>query len=148
MKRLIDWITDALRERTILLKMLSFGIVGLINVSVDFGVFVICYKMFLLQLVASNALAWIVAVCGSYVLNTMFTFRVESGQRLRIRDFVRFACSGLIGEIVATAVLVFLSLYITVFIAKGVSIIVGFGVNFSMSNFFVFRRRASALPPL
>jgi putative flippase GtrA len=73
----------------------------------------------------------------------MITFSKESGRTLRWKDFLRFAASGLLVEIVATGVLVLLSHYTVIVLAKGVSLVIGFGVNFSMSNFVVFRRRTA-----
>jgi putative flippase GtrA len=58
--------------------MLSFGVIGLGNTVIDFGVFAFAYKVLELLLVASNVLAWLVAVSGSYVMNTTVTFRAES----------------------------------------------------------------------
>jgi len=51
-----------------------------------FGVFTFAYKVLELPLVASNVLAWLVAVSGSYVMNTMIAFRAESGRMLRRKD--------------------------------------------------------------
>ena len=122
-------------------KILRFALIGVGNTLVDFSVFTIAYKVIGLPIVASNVAAWLVAVTGSYVLNTYITFHVESGRLLRYRDYLTFAASGVLGMVMTTAVLLLLSLYVHVMVAKAISILVGFAVNFTMSNLVVFRAR-------
>ncbi len=86
MKSLLHRIRAVWHSRPILLKMFSFGVIGLGNTVIDFGVFTFAYKVLELPLVASNVLAWLVAVSGSYVMNTMIAFRAESGRMLRRKD--------------------------------------------------------------
>jgi GtrA-like protein len=57
-------------------------------------------------LVASNVLAWLVAVSGSYVMNTTITFRAESGRVLRGTDYLRFVVSGVLGAVATTTLMV------------------------------------------
>jgi putative flippase GtrA len=94
-----------------------------------------------LPIVPSNVLAWLVAVSGSYVMNTIITFRTESGQILRRIDYLKFVASGILGVCAATTTLVVLSFYVQIFVAKLLSILVSFGANFTMSHFIVFRPR-------
>ncbi len=74
-------------------------------------------------------------------MNTMITFRTESGQILRRSDYLKFVASGILGVCAATTTLVVLSFYVQVFVAKLLSILVSFGTNFTMSHFVVFRPR-------
>lgn len=128
------------RSRTSL-KLVSFALVGIGNTAIDFGVFTLCYELLELPLVPANVIAWLVAVSCSYVVNTMTTFSAESGRVLRRRDYLSFMASGVLGVIATTVTLVVLSHYMQVMIAKLISILVGFLVNFTMSNFVVFRAR-------
>ena len=130
-----------LRSPSMRQKILRFALIGVGNTLVDFSVFTIAYKVVGLPIVASNVVAWLVAVTGSYVLNTYITFHVESGRLLRYRDYLTFAASGVLGMVMTTAVLLLLSLYVHVMVAKAISILVGFAVNFTMSNLVVFRAR-------
>lgn len=122
-------------------KIISFALVGICNTVVDFAAFTFAYEILTLSLVASNVMAWLVAVTFSYVLNTLTTFHRETGRVLRRNDYLNFVASGVLGVIATTTTLVVLSSYLHVMIAKLASILVGFIVNFTMSNFFVFRRR-------
>src|SRR3954451_21358714 len=120
-----------------ILKMVSFAVIGIGNTLVDFVVFALAYKLGM-PLVPSNVLAWLVAVSGSYVFNTLITFRHESGRILRWEDYLKFVAAGILGMFAATMTLVALSYQIEIFAAKLVSILVGFAANFSMSHFVVF----------
>lgn len=125
------------------LKILNFAAIGVANTVVDFAIFTIAYKSMSLPLVASNVIAWLIAVSGSYVLNTTITFKSETGKVLRLKDYIAFVASGVLGMVATTTVLMLLSLFIYVMIAKAISILVSFAVNFTMSNLVVFRPRTS-----
>jgi putative flippase GtrA len=56
MKSLLHPIRALWHSCPILLKMLSFGVIGLGNTVIDFGVFTLAYKVLELPLVASNVL--------------------------------------------------------------------------------------------
>jgi len=130
-----------LRQSKISLKLISFALVGVGNTAIDFGIFMLCYRLLELPLIASNVSAWLVAVSCSYVMNTFTTFSAESGRVLRRRDYISFVLSGIVGVVATTAVLVVMSNFVQVVFAKLLSILAGFLVNFTMSNFLVFRSR-------
>jgi putative flippase GtrA len=140
-------IAGAWKQRTILAKLFSFASIGVVNVVIDLSVFTIALQIIHLPLVASNVVAWAVAVTGSYAMNTKITFGKETGGALSLGQYLRFAASGILGVTVATTVLVILSRYMSVPIAKLASIAAGFAVNFSMSHFVVFRGARDGLPP-
>src|ERR1051325_11269490 len=75
-------------------KAISFGLVGVVNTGVDFCVFWIAAQEFGLPLVVANVISWTVAVSGSYVMNSMFTFAAESGRKLGWRPYGTFLASG------------------------------------------------------
>jgi putative flippase GtrA len=139
--RLVDRLQRAWRERGISLKAASFAVIGVVNTLIDLGVFLVAYNVLALSLVPANVLAWLVAVSGSYVMNSFITFAAESGQKLRLRDYGTFVASGVAGVITNTAVLVVLSYWIPVLAAKLLAILASFLVNFSLSHFVVFRPR-------
>jgi len=127
-------------------KLVSFATIGLGNTVIDLFVFTIAYKALELPLIASNILAWLVAVSGSYAMNTLFTFRAESGRVLRRRDYFTFIASGFLGVVTATIALLLFSRIVPVVIAKLGSIFVSFVVNFTMSKFVVFRPNLADKP--
>ena len=129
------------RERAITLKALSFAAVGVVNTLVDYSVFLAAYYLLELPLIPANVLAWLIAVSGSYAMNSFITFAVESGRQLRWRDYGAFVASGVAGVIANTATLVIASHWLSVPSAKLLAIAASFVVNFSLSHFVVFRTR-------
>jgi putative flippase GtrA len=124
-------------------KASTFALVGVLNTAVDFCVFMVGYKLLHLALIPANLLSWIVAVSGSYVLNSMITFAAESGRQLTLRAYVSFVASGVAGLIGNTATLWLASFFVPVVIAKVIAIGASFVLNFSLSHFVVFRKRTS-----
>jgi putative flippase GtrA len=140
----------------------NFAAIGVVNASVDFGVFLLAREYFRSSLVAehglariaefcqcgtadklalipANFVAWSVAVSGSYVLNSVITFSAESGRRLRLKTYASFVVSGIAGLIANTATVYLLSYFIPEVAAKVCAILASFLVNFSLSHFIVFR---------
>jgi putative flippase GtrA len=139
MKLIPNKIAEAWQRRTVIAKLMSFASVGVVNVAVDVTVFAVAYKLLQLPLILSNVIAWAIAVSGSYVMNTKITFGRETGGAFRLSHYLTFAASGILGVIIATTTLFLSSLYTNILVAKLLSIVVAFGVNFSMSHFVVFR---------
>jgi putative flippase GtrA len=148
MKLLLPQFVENRLSHPMVAKMVSFGIIGLGNTVIDLAIFSLAYKVLGLPLVPANVLAWMVAVSGSYVMNTMITFRAESGRVLRRKDYFSFVASGILGVIATTTTLVVLSNFMPVLYAKLASILAGFVVNFTMSHFVVFRPKLPAEPRL
>src|SRR4051812_4749579 len=99
-------------------KIISFGLIGVGNSLIDLALFTLGYQVFNLPLLPANVLSWFVAVSCSYVMNTMITFRAESGRVLRRKDYLSFVASGILGMIANTTTLLVLSNYIPVYAAK------------------------------
>ncbi len=131
----------AWHDRAVMLKAVSFALVGLLNFAVDFGIFSFAYFYLDLPIIAANVIAWIVAVSGSYVLNSLITFAEESGRQLRFKDYVTFVVSQTGGLVANTATVFAASYFMPVLVAKVLAIVASFLVNFSLSHFVVFRRR-------
>lgn len=133
----------AWHDRAIALKAVSFAFVGVVNSAVDFAVFSFCYYYLDLEIVLANTAAWIVAVSGSYVMNSTITFARESGRRLHMGGYLSFALSQVMGFFANTATvwcLVELA-GLPAWAGKIAAIAVSFVVNFSLSHFVVFRAR-------
>jgi putative flippase GtrA len=145
MKLLLPQIVETWLSRPMIAKIVSFGVIGVGNTIIDFAIFTFAYTVLALPLVPANVLAWLVAVSGSYVMNTKFTFHAESGRVLRRKDYFSFVASGILGVAATTTTLVVLSNFMPVLAAKLVSILAGFVVNFAMSHFVVFRPK---MPPV
>jgi putative flippase GtrA len=145
--RLFRRLVQAWRTRGVTLKAASFAMVGVVNTFIDLGIFLAAYNLLKLPLIPANVLAWLVAVSGSYVMNSFITFAAESGGQLRWRAYGAFVASGVAGVITNTAILVVASYWLPVLAAKLLAIAVSFVVNFSLSHFVVFRTRERRVEP-
>jgi putative flippase GtrA len=164
--RLTEKLGDGRRHRRLSLKAMAFALIGVINTAVDYAFFLLarsslqhmptalalfasfsescrCGGPDTILLIAANMMSWIVAVSGSYVLNSSITFAAESGRKLSWRHYLTFVVSGIAGLIANTATLVFAAqiLALPVWLAKAAAILASFVVNFSLSHFVVFRVR-------
>ncbi len=150
-------------QRAIALKAVSFALIGVINALVDLGVFSFFHFYLGFPIITSNLISWLVAVTGSYVMNSMTTFAAESGRKLRFKLYASFLLAQVAGFLANTATIFIVSAAIpviwqTVFgpgvpiqlaghaidpvlIGKVFAIGASFLVNFSLSHFVVFRRR-------
>jgi putative flippase GtrA len=138
---------EAWQERAIILKAASFATVGVINAIIDFSVFTFAHYYLGWRILIANAIAWIIAVTNSYLMNSLTTFAAESGRRLRVKDYLVFAASQAGGLVANTlTVYVLTTFLVQAWIAKLAAIGVTFLVNFSLSHFVVFRQREN-LPP-
>jgi putative flippase GtrA len=140
-RRMFDRLIAAWHERATVLKAMSFAAIGVINSLVDFGVFSFGFYVLELSIVLANVIAWMVAVSGSYVMNSLTTFARESGRELRAGTYLSFALSQVAGLVANTATVLIASYFIPVLVGKLLAIGVSFLVNFSLSHFIVFRRR-------
>jgi putative flippase GtrA len=145
--RLFRRLVQAWRTRGVTLKAASFALVGVVNTFIDLGIFLAAYNLLQLPLIPANVLAWLVAVSGSYVMNSFITFAAESGRQLRWRAYGAFVASGVAGVITNTAILVVASYWLPVLAAKLLAIAVSFVVNFSLSHFVVFKTRERRVEP-
>jgi putative flippase GtrA len=135
LERSLPW----LAERVVVLKVISFGMIGVVNAIIDASVFFLALGLLTSSLVTANVLAWFVAVSCSYVMNSYVTFAAESGRTLRFSDYRRFVASGIVGVVANTTTLVIAAMFVPVWAAKAMAILVSFLVNFSLSHFVVFR---------
>jgi putative flippase GtrA len=139
--RLIHRFGPAWLDRTLVVKAISFALIGCVNATVDFVVFSLLHLYAGLPIIPANLMSWCVAVTNSYVLNSMFTFAAESGRRLNGKSYVAFAATQ-VGGLIANTITVFALAYvIPVLLAKLLAIGVSFAVDFTLSHLLVFRRR-------
>ena len=142
---LLQRLLPAWLDRALVLKAVSFGLIGCVNASVDFIVFSVGYFYLGLPIIAANPIAWCVAVTNSYVLNSLITFAAESGRRLSFKSYVTFATTQVGGLIANTVTVIVASYFIPVLFAKVLAIGASFAVDFTLSHFVVFRRRDETL---
>ena len=162
--RLADRFSEARHHRQTTLKAISFGLIGVVNTAVDYGVFLVagaayahlppalalsgwlsdacaCGSPETVLLIGANITSWLIAVTSSYIMNSSITFAAESRRQLCWRAYFTFVVSGIAGLTANTAALVFAAqiLLLPIWMAKAAAILASFIVNFSLSHFVVFR---------
>jgi putative flippase GtrA len=128
-------------RRSIFFKAVNFALVGVINALVDFGVFSFGYYVVGLPIIPANLASWLVAVTGSYVMNSKTTFAAESGRRLTLKAYLAFLIAQVAGLLANTATVLAASYFMPVLVGKLLAIGASFVVNFTLSHFVVFRPR-------
>jgi len=141
--RRADIVLAVMWNRAFVLQAARFAAVGVVNTLVDFGVFLFAFTFLTSSLVAANICSWLIAVTGSYAMNSFITFAAESGRRLSWRAYLRFIASSAFALVAnTTALLVVVKvLLVPVLVGKVLAIGVSFVVNFSLARFVVFRPR-------
>jgi putative flippase GtrA len=129
------------RDRAFLTKAVSFGLIGLVNTTVDFGLFSLSHLYLGWPIIAANLFSWTIAVTGSYVMNSLITFAAESDRKLTVRTYGRFILAQVSGLVANTVTVVIASYVMPVLAGKALAIGVSFLVNFTLSHFVVFRPR-------
>ncbi len=142
-QHLIDRLHAASRKRATTFRAVSFGLVGLVNTGVDFGVFSLGYYALGLPIIGANLLSWSLAVTSSYILNSTITFSIESRRALSLKTYATFVLAQLAGFAANTTTVVIASHFMPVLFGKVLATGVSFMVNFSLSHFIVFRRPAA-----
>lgn len=128
-------------DRAILVKAVSFAMIGLVNTGIDFGVFTFIYYYLGWHILVANPIAWLLAVSNSYVLNSMITFAAETGRRLSAKAYITFILTQAGGLIANTTTVFTLSFFVPAWMAKIPAIGASFIVDFTLSHLVVFRRR-------
>jgi putative flippase GtrA len=128
-------------DRAILVKAVSFALIGCVNTGIDFGVFTFTYYYLGWHILVANPIAWLLAVSNSYVLNSMITFAAETGRQLSPRAYITFILTQAGGLVANTATVFILSYFMPAWMAKIPAIGASFVVDFTLSHLVVFRRR-------
>jgi putative flippase GtrA len=138
---LVGFVRDLLADRALRRKAMCFAAIGVVNTIVDLSLFSLGHLYFGLPIIPANICSWIVAVTGSYTMNTLITFAAESGRRLRLSTYGMFLAAQLTGLVGNTTTVFVGSYFMPVLVAKALAIGVSFAIDFTLSNFVVFRRR-------
>ncbi len=117
----------------------KFLIVGGLNSAIDFGVFLLLYYVFGVQMVFAHITAFALAVINSFVCNGLWTFK-QGASSLNTRNFIRFAAVSLCALAASTIAISFFSAAMFEgWIAKVLAIAVSLTVNYIGMSKLVFR---------
>src|SRR5215211_4995824 len=119
---LFDRIRNLVRDRALLMKVTSFACIGVVNTSVDFGLFSFAHLYLGWPIVVANLFSWTIAVTGSYVMNSLITFAAESQGKLRVKSYAGFLAAQVAGLVADTITVVVASYFMPVLVGKALAI--------------------------
>jgi putative flippase GtrA len=86
---------NSLISKTLILKILKFGVVGMSGMVIDFGSTYLCKEILKIHKYVSNAIGFVLAASWNYAFNRIWTF--ESHNPHVAFEFFRFFVVSLIG---------------------------------------------------
>ena len=129
-----------------LARLISFSGIGLINTFVDFSVYAVCVLLLSVPVIPANLIAFLTAVLGSYILNSLYTFRGLGPAGQHGRKLSRFIAVNGIGFVISTILVAVLSPHIGPIAAKLPAIGAVLIWGYFGSYFLVFRDSGSPKP--
>lgn len=122
-----------------IVKMIKFGLVGLMGMVIDFGITWLCKEKLKWNKYVANSCGFTLAVISNYSLNRRWTFSSSNPQW--VKEFAIFLSVSLIGLLINTTFLYFFhhKKDKNFYIAKFLAILVVFVWNFLVNFFFNFK---------
>ena len=120
-------------------EFIRFGLVGVINTAVDFAVFVLLYRLADFDPLLANALAFLVAVTNSYLMNHHWTF--QTGEDVSFSAYIRFVVLNAGGLVIGTLTIVLLEGTMPLEFAKIIAAFLTLIWNYTSSKLFVFKTK-------
>lgn len=131
-------------------ELIAYGFWGAATTVVNYAVYFLCTRLFHIDPLVSNALAWAVAVAFAYVVNKLFVFASRSWRRAIVfRELWQFVSARILSGALETLILfIFVNLLkyddgIVKIIANILVII----INYFLSKFLIFRKSGPQTPP-
>ncbi len=123
-------------------QFIRFGIVGVINTSLDFVIYAFLTRLFLFfdeHYLIANLISFSIATVNSYIFNKYWTFKDNSKQhKIQYTKFYLVSLCGLILTQTILYILVELGLYDL--LAKAIAVGVVLFWNFFVNKFWTFKK--------
>ncbi len=125
--------------RRIVKELIKFGVVGFLNVLVDWGIYLLTTRVFGLALFLAKAISSLVALTSSYILNRRWTFR--SSEKRIAAEAARFLIVNGIGIIWNNLIFaLFVRIGLFDVYALILTTVIVFFWNFILTRFWAFRK--------
>lgn len=125
-----------------MLQFVGFGLIGLLNTVLSYGITNVCYYAFGLHEQISNLFAFLITVLISYLLNSRFVF--EKDKQPWYLALAKVYASYAFTELILMGVLLFIEerlFGIPHYIATFVNLIITVPLNFLLNKFWAYRKR-------
>jgi putative flippase GtrA len=133
------------RDKKHLVKLFSYGIIGLIGTLIHFSVLVFLVELFHFEPVLSSSIGFIVTVIVSFYLNRRFTFRIKTSKTtVTFIKYTLVSCSGFIlNSVIMYFSVHMLSLHYS--IGQAIVVVVLPISNILLNNYWTFRESKEGL---
>ena len=135
-----------------LLQFVKFGIVGVSNTAISYGIEMLCYYVLFVnvpwsesvRILATSVLAFVVSVTNSYYWNNRYVF--GGGTKKTVRQHLTaylktVACYGVTGLLLAPAIKVYVTaLGVPYWLSSLGALVVTIPLNFILNKFWAFRK--------
>ena len=124
----------------LLVRILKFGVTGLLGMAIDFGVTWLCKEKIKINKYVANALGFIFAVTNNYLINRVWTF--QSTNIHWGTEFSKFTVVSIIGLALNTGIIYLFHQRkngTNFYVAKFFAIAIVFVWNFIANLMFTFR---------
>ena len=135
-----------------LLQFVKFGIVGVSNTAISYGIEMLCYYVLFVnvpwsesvRILATSVLAFVVSVTNSYYWNNRYVF--GSGTKKTVRQHLTaylktVACYGVTGLLLAPAIKVYVTaLGVPYWLSSLGALVVTIPLDFILNKFWAFRK--------
>ena len=125
-----------------MLQFVGFGLIGLLNTVLSYGITNVCYYAFGLHEQISNLFAFLITVLISYLLNSRFVF--EKDKQPWYLALAKVYASYAFTELILMGGLLFIEerlFGIPHYIATFVNLIMTVPLNFLLNKFWAYRKR-------
>ena len=125
-----------------MLQFVGFGLIGLLNTVLSYGITNVCYYAFGLHEQISNLFAFLITVLISYLLNSRFVF--EKDKQPWYLALAKVYASYAFTELILMGVLLFIEerlFGIPHYIATFVNLIITVPLNFLLNKFWAYRKQ-------
>ncbi|GHV83438.1 sugar translocase [Spirochaetia bacterium] len=125
------------------LQFLKFGVVGLSNTLVSYGVYYVCVRFFDIHYIAANIIAFIIAVLNSFYWNKKFVFKGLSGKKEHFKALLKLYITNVFTGVFLSNALLFIEvelLGIDKYIAPLINIAAIMPVNYLISKYWAFNK--------
>lgn len=121
------------------------GITSLVN----YGVYVLCLRVFSFGVVPSNIIAWVLAVTVAFITNKIWVFESKSKEgRVVLKELWEFFLGRFVTLAIETLLLwIFVDLlHVNALIMKVITSVIVVVLNYIFSKFIIFKKQGGANP--
>lgn len=126
-----------LTEKNSLIQFVKFGLVGVSNTIVGFGVYYLLYYCGVYYLIA-NIASWLISVFNAFYWNNKYVFQSGSSWwKTLLRTYISYGASLIVSTLMMYVLVEFI--HVSPVIAPVICLIITIPLNFLLNKFWTFK---------